>query len=438
MPPDKRVEIKVFHQNNFVDITPAVTDQFVNPAFQHNPDLLGQVQDWPVLANSQFCLFSVPTTASSVDKTATVHHGMGRGLSSVPLPTPGSPMAQELARADTKSYPGQVGIFDKRTGFYYVTLGAKGNGPTANEMANLIHHVPDADYRRDKDEPWGVLREGTTRDIEYPTLDYLAQLGFRVGQVVGFVTINRQKLAKLVMPRYQQAGLSGIFNLTRELEKRGTKWSPAIAVRLGGGVKTDLMSLKDTPAALLSEGMYCFASEIASLDEQVEGRGVDMFMNKYKFPPEYREMITKISDYDYSQELDPEYSLAYFSILSFLVWRNFHMQDEYNHRCEPNGLGPLWLNYKPGDWDISGYFSDVDVFLIKRNVAETKGVEHVRYNDFVGVYEGLGYIAQKLENVNPDLITQIFEETRSISTSQGFLLKNFTPIPLYSENPEFR
>jgi|GEM_PF-6339580 len=428
---DENPETVAFYRDHFVDTTAAFDGITINPLFLFNPDLQQQIPGWPNPNPSLFCLFSVPA-GTTKQKTAIVsnHWGMGRGISALKLPLRGSRLAEAIkAEIHKKIKPGLIGIFDPITGFFYTNLGLKGNGPTANEIRRTEQG---AKHRRESFESWGIVWESTSLEIEGPTLEQLAAIGFRVGRVIGTARLDEEKLIEIVDPHYQEAGLGDQYNIKFELEKVYPSRKPAIILRLGGGVRADVIGRAEASLGLLDDGMYGLSSEMDKMGEVEGEQGSKLFQDKYKFPNSYAQIIDKLSEYDYSQGQEAEYLYAYFWILSFLMWRNYHMQDEYNRLYadpEHQNLGPLWLNYKPGDWDVGGYVFDVDIFNFKRNLAKKIGEEKVRQVDASALKAGLQYIADKIKMALPNLpidhiIEQTYQDSLAVSQKEGFLKPN--------------
>lgn len=460
---NERAETVAFYRDHFLDVSRAYTGITLNPFFESNTALLQQIPGWPNPNPNIFCLFSVPEKIAEprqlelkrhpiVEKLrklfgariisrrtadipptieASNHWGMGRGISALKLPLRESNLAKDLkAETQKKSKPGLIGVFDPITGFFYTNLGLKGNGATANEIRKTaLDPELAAKKRREGDEAWGIVWEPTSLEIEEPTLEQLAVIGFRVGRVIGTATLDRKKLTAMIDPYYQEAELGEQYNIKSELDKGNPSWKPAIILRLGGGVRADVMDRAEASLGLLEDGMYGLSSEMAKMGEVEGEQGSKLFQDKYKFPTSYAQIIQKLSEYDYSQGQAAEYLYAYFWILSFLMWRNYHMQDEYNRLYadpEHNNLGPLWLNYKPGDWDVGGYIFDVDIFNFKRDVATEVGEEQVRQNDALSLRMGLGFIANKIKIALPNLpidyvIEQTYQDSLAVSQKEGFL-----------------
>ncbi len=460
----EKSETIAFYEDHFIDVGAAFDHITINSTFTFNPELRAQIPNWPNIDTSLFCKFSVPKKNESrrvilndhpiiqslrrlfggklipetaVDLPPTTpqqnHWGMGRGLSSLHLPLEGSSLATELRKDDTKSKPGLIGVYDSKFGFFYANLGLKGNGPTANEIRKTaLNPELGAKKRIEYHEAWGILWEPTALEIEQPILESLADIGFRVGRVIATVALDKVMLAELVTPYYQEAGLDEQYDIRRELKKGDPSWKPAIIARLGGGERIDVLDRADSSLEILEKGMYCLSSEMFKMDEINDEKGSKLFQQKYKFPDSYLQYIDTISEYDYSQELRADYLYAYFWIISFLMWRNYHMQDEYNKKYpnpEHQNLGPLWLNYKPGDWDVGGFIFDVDVFEYKRDLAERIGEAKVRQSDADALRKGLQSIANKMLLSLPnlpihDIIQKTFQDSLEISQREGFIIND--------------
>lgn len=431
----EKKEPPAFYKDTFVNVTEASIGTKINDRFENNDALREQFTGWPNPDESQICLFSVPPAQdrekqhSETTVTRLNHWGMGRGLSILLLPLPGSHLAERLGKDSVKAKIGLIGIPDHGTGNFYTRLGLKGNGPTANEIKKTTDDPTGAGYRRKKNEAWGLLWEQTAIDIEQTTLEQLADLGFRVGRVLSTTTLDKTKLAQMVEPFYISAGLEAEYSIRDELKKLPRGVNPAIISRLGGGVRADVLSITDAKPQLIDEGIYCLASEINLLTERTERGEGKTFQEKFKLPDSYQINIETLKNFDFSPDERANYLYSYFRLICFLMWRNFHLQDEYNRaHGDPkhDGLGPIWLNYKPGDWDVGGYIFDVDVFVFKRDLSKKIGESKVRKTDAEGLAIGLGYIQNKINQELPqlpiqDVISRTYHDSLRVSQEEGFL-----------------
>lgn len=457
----ERVEVPPFHDNRFVDVSSAVKSAVTNRRFDENEDVGRFIPGWGDIQTERdlgltakfFCSFSVPPSSKeggggdNETVSRQVHTGMGRGISGVYVGTAGA------GEGDRPLRPGDLGIFDPRTGIFYIGIGEKGNGPTAEELMRVMGSFPGASYRIGKAESWGLLYMETALLIEQSVLDDLAGIGFRMGQVLSTFGMDRGLLVEKVAPFYEEAGLSNVYNLEKELAKAG-EFTPAIMVRLIGGVRADVLENPEASPDLISWGIYGFSSEI-------ERAGMDGFIEKYKIPEELRGSVEAIEDYNFSEEMNFELSKAYLEIAGFLMWRNYFMQDEYNAKfplsdediskvlgrkiersVSDDVIGPLWLNYKPGDWDVSALMYDVDVFKIKMRLAATRGVESVRVYDREGILSGLESLARALgERMSEEDAKQLLNcagdsahLAYSVHSGKGFLDESVKRLPLYSDS----
>lgn len=492
----------VFFRDHFINVAAACSHTSVFPNFADNADLAINIPNWPDPDPELFCLFSVPTNQQPSDNgrahekvkrhlaidhfvnrlikdlfigekvlqtlsspqvelpelsLLSNHTGMGRGIGALPFPLAGSSEALALASQERIIKPGQLGFRDKKTGFFYTTLGMKGNGPTADQMMAVLEGGEVANYRLHKKDAWGILWDAAVREIEQPVLEKLASIGFRVGRVIFQFDLDRRKLITAVKPHFQRSK----YFIEYELVKGLSSWQPCIIGRLGGGVRLDVMAEETANIELLREGVHCLASEMLVDDQAQPDAGKQAFIERYKIPASLFPFIDTLAAYDPEQELGLDILHAYFVILSFLTWRNYRMQDEYNAKYSlpieelrkiaqdlnvtikdesdlEGKLGPLMLNYKPGDLDISGYFFDVDVFIFKRNVAIEVGYTKIRESDAEAVREGLGYIGEKILKLFPGyhygvVVENTKDKTARISQNEGFLPKDQTRIELYSD-----
>lgn len=437
--------------DRFTDISSTIKKVNVHPSFANNLDLKREIKGWPALTDTKdIALFSIPpphpqdqsivTNKQTSDVEKQVHIGMGRGLSRVDVVNPEKSPETNIFK------PGMVGVYDPDTGYYYSIVGAKGNGPTANEMLRVRQELGGSQKRREKKESWGILWEPTVNLIEQPFLDTLASIGFRVGRVPAYLTLDKKLLQDRIDPHYKTAGLDHVYDIRYELSKAKHSWDPVIMLRLAGGVRADVFANKDADPMLAYEGVYGLTSEI-------DKRGMDKFLDYYRMPEEMKPTIEKLRGWDLGVPFTKEIVTSYLETLSFVTWRNYHMQDEYNKRFSlskekliqlfggnaqnytDTNIGPIWLNYKPGDWDVGGFFFDVDVFRGKAQLALEIGSENVRKIDRDGLTGGLSLIGNKLSSICGSAWVDAVERGRvlaeNVTKNVGFLSTDVTEKKFY-------
>lgn len=390
-------ERPVFHTDSFVDVSQSVTDTVINARFKDNPELIKLIPGWPNPDPKAFCLFAVPDSYKGPTLKHNVHIGMGRGISAMDPVIPGSLLAEKLKKEGSQSVNSvRLGVFDEETGMFYTAIGTKGNGPTAEEMDRLEGLVGGAEHRlKDENKTWGLYLAETADTLEKPLLDLLGQIGFRVSQVPGHAQLDGDALAQQIDPIYKAAGLN--YSVANELAK-APDFNPGIMLRLMAGVKADVLNHPDANPELVTTGLYSFA-------EEIKNRGIEDFLRFYGIKnTNLRPDVEIIKNYVYPEPLTDKTARAYLRLLSFLMQRNFYLQDEYNDlKKDPKREKPLWLNFKPGDWDVGACLYDVDVFELKRDLARRITEEAVRKNDNEALGKGLQGIGQKLSTVHlPD------------------------------------
>lgn len=439
----KRYELPPFLPNSFTDISHLITQVKVFPKFIYNRDLMEQIDGWPgKIITQPFCRFSIPYTSNNSDtgdETHTLYSdsrievGMGRGI------TQAYAFVRKNETRAKRLSPGDLGIYDPNTGFFYTSIGSKGNGPTAIEMLRVKGEMPEAEKRQNG--AWGILWETLAEKKEQKRLDILAKIGFRVGQVPVIFNLDRDKLERYVGAIYQASGYDHIYNIKTELSGGSAEDHPCIMTRLACGVRADTLMYPKTDPLVLFDGIYGFASEISR-------RGMENFMTFYRIPPSLKGDIEELSRGNFSWPPTKETAKAYLKTISFTMWRNYYLQDEVNEKYKNNELfarmldisnfpnhnkvGPIWLNYKPGDWDVGGFMFDVDIIGGKGEDAARIGVNVMRNADSESLGYGLNFIGSKLGAVcGIDWMIALRTgkiEAQGVHNKNGFLANNLESI----------
>lgn len=419
----------------FVEIHDAVGELRVSGSPTIMSSLSALIPHWrEALANSG-SIFAIPGHTCRPDNTSLadrrvrvlpVDYGCGRGISQVQPPN----LLDQLA------------LFDE-FGHCFSRITAKGNGPTANEQWFLHYASMLAQHRiSDNTNPWGLCFEDTATQIEHPTLSQLAELGFRVGRVLGWIPLDPPALSNIIDPYY----VNTKYSVAAELAK-APKRKPCILLRIGGGPRANVLLSQRLTAEILREPIRNLALEV-----QVGPRSTHLFIEKNRIPKELEWTVVALAQLPAEQSFEStalkDFLLAYLHLISFLCWRNFFLQQEYNSRFPLDTkeiaafarrhemplteellnaqVGPIWLNTKPGDWDTAGYQFDVDMFHIKLKDALEKGVDWNIANDRHTLHRGLMMIANKINQSFPELKTNdvpmyAYELAAKTSQSSGFL-----------------
>lgn len=99
-------------------------------------------------------------------------------------------------------------------------------------------------------------------------------------------------------------------------------------------------------------------------------------------------------------------------------------------------VGPIWLNYKPGDWDVSGFMFDVDVFRLKMRLALKRGIKFVRDMDASSLNDGLSFIGRtlnKIDGCNWQEEIEFGRKTAEFVSKKGFLADDIKRQHFYSD-----